>query len=338
MPSRATGVSLTERLALGFNPVLPVRDAVVIGKKAESLGYESVWFHESLFQRDVFSYLTSVLLSTSRLKVASGAINTFTRHPLTSAATFASLSELSGGRAIMGLGLGSFPTIPNIGYKIFPVSETKPLQRIKEYVAISRSFWAGEKLSFRGEFYTAEKLQPDFKPGHGVPIYIASLSELTQRYAGSSADGAILSPSVATTRTTGAMVEHVRAGERAAGRTADKATYLLTSVDEDGGKARDAVRGFYFFLYQLGDVIKPESLQEYGVGPEEVARFREAWKRGDPAAKSLVPDKAVDALTVAGTPREARSRIEEYRKAGVDLPILMPIGNVNYAIESLAPS
>ncbi len=329
---------MTERLALGFNPVLTVKDAVAIGKRAESLGYESLWFHESLFQRDVFSYISSVLLSTSRIKVGSGAINTFTRHPLVSAATFASLSEASGGRAIMGLGLGSFPTIPNIGFRIFPVSETRPLQRIKEYVTISRSFWAGEKLAFKGEFYTAEKLQSDFKSGYSVPIYIASLSERTQRYAGSAADGAILSPSVATPRTTGTMVDHVREGERAAGRTIDKASYILTSVDEDGKKARDAVRGFYFFLYQLGEVIKPESLVEYGVGLDEIGRFREAWKRGDPGARNLVPDKAVDALTVAGTKTEARARIEEYRRVGVDLPILMPIGNVNYAIESLAPS
>jgi len=329
---------LTTRLALGFNPVLLVRDAVEIGKKAESLGYESVWFHESLFQRDALSYISAVLLATTRIRVGSGVINTFTRHPLTSAASFASMSELSGGRAIMGLGLGSFPTVPNIGFKIFPVSETRPLQRIKEYVSISRSFWAGDKLAFKGEFFTAEKMQSDIKLGFKVPIYIASLTERTQAFAGAEADGAILSPSVATPRTTGNMVDHVRVGEKRKGRTVDKASYLLTSVDEDGKKARDAIRGFYFFLYQLGEVIKPESLESYGVSVAEIELFRAAWKRGDPAARSLVPDRAIDALTVAGTPDEARSSIEEYRRVGVDLPILMPIGNVNYAIESLAPS
>jgi alkanesulfonate monooxygenase SsuD/methylene tetrahydromethanopterin reductase-like flavin-dependent oxidoreductase (luciferase family) len=134
------------------------------------------------------------------------------------------------------------------------------------------------------------------------------------------------------------MVDPVRVGEKRKGRTVDKASYLLTSVDEDGKKARDAIRGFYFFLYQLGEVIKPESLESYGVSVAEIELFRAAWKRGDPAARSLVPDRAIDALTVAGTPDEARSSIEEYRRVGVDLPILMPIGNVNYAIESLAPS
>jgi 5,10-methylenetetrahydromethanopterin reductase len=329
---------VSARLALGFNPVLPVRDAITLGQKAERLGYESVWFHESLYQRDVFSYLSAVLLSTSSLRVGSGAMNTFTRHPLTAAATFASLSETSGGRVMMGLALGSFPTIPNIGYKIFPVSGTRPLQRISEYVKIVRGYWAGERLSFRGEFFTAENLQADFKLEHHIPLYIASLSALTQSFAGSHADGAILSPAVATAETTAGMVRNVSVGESSTGRRVDRASYLLTSVDEDGERARDVIRGFYFFLYQLSDVIKPEVLHGYGVKQEEVERFRSAWKKGESGAGKLIPRAAIDALTITGTPSEARARIEEYRKAGIDLPILMPIGNVNYAIESLAPS
>ena len=114
------------RLALGFNPALPVNDVVKIAAKAEAAGYESIWMHESLFQRDIVTYLSSILNATSKLKAASGVINTYTRHPVV-AATFATLSELSSGRAIMGLGLGSFPTIPKIGMRIFPVKETRPV-------------------------------------------------------------------------------------------------------------------------------------------------------------------------------------------------------------------
>lgn len=329
---------MAARLALGFNPVLTARDAIAQGQKAERLGYESVWFHESLFQRDVVTYLSSVLLSTSRIRVASGVLNTFTRHPVTTAATFASLSELSGGRVVMGLGLGSFPTVPKIGFKIFPVSETRPLRRIIEYVRIVRGFWAGENLSFKGDFFTAENIQFDGKLEHKIPIYIASLSPQTLGFAGAHADGAVLSPALTTVETTARMVEQVRTGERLAGRAVDKASYLLTSVDADGAKARDVVRNFYFFLYQLSDVIKPETLEGYGVSRDSIERFRAAWKRGAAEeARGLVPNAAIDALSVAGTPQEARSRIEEYRRAGIDLPILMPVGNVNYAIEALAP-
>jgi 5,10-methylenetetrahydromethanopterin reductase len=329
---------MVARLAIGFNPVLTVKDAVSAGIMAESLGYESMWFHESLFQRDAVSYLSSILLSTTRLKVGSGVINTFTRHPVAAASTFATLSETSGGRAIMGLGLGSFPTVPKIGYKIFPVSETKPLRRISEYVQIVKAFWAGESLAFKGEFFTAENIKSEVNLSHPVPIYIASLSERTLAFAGAHADGAILSPALTTAAATARMVEHVRSGERAAGRTVDKASYLLTSVDPDGAKAKAVVRNFYFFLYQLSEVIKAESLEGYGVKLESIERFRAAWRKGAAEeARSLVPQAAIEALSVSGTREEALARIAEYRRAGVDLPILMPIGNVNYAAEALAP-
>ena len=328
---------MTGRLALGFNPVLPISGAVKIAQAAERLGYESIWFHESLYQRDVFSYLSAVLLSTSKIVAGSGALNTFTRHPLTAAASFASLSETSQGRVRMGLGLGSFPTVPNIGFKIFPVAETHPLRRISEYVEVVKGYWAGDKLDFRGEFFTAYNIQSDFR-SPAVPLYIATLSPKTQRFAGSHADGAILSPALATTETTSRMVGNVEAGESSAGRKVDKASYMLTSADEDGQKAREVISKFYFFQYQLSDVIKAEVLEGYGVRAEDLDRFRAAWKSGSPEASNLVPKAAIDALAVAGTKAEVRSRVEEYLGVGVNLPILMPIGNVNYAIESLAPS
>jgi 5,10-methylenetetrahydromethanopterin reductase len=326
------------RIALGFNPTMPVAEAVKIAQKAEESGYESIWFHESLYQRDVVTYLSAILGATKELKAASGVINTFTRHPVTSAVTFGTLSELSRGRAIMGLGLGSFPTIPKIGYKIFPVAETRPLRRIGEFVSIARMMWSGEKVAFRGEFYTAEDLQLGFKLDYKVPLYVASLSAQTLRFAGANVDGAILSPALNTVETTRRMASFVAEGERSKNRRVDKASYIVASLDPDVAKARDFVRGYYFFLYQLSEVIKVEALQNYGIREETLTPMKEAWKKGDLAeAKRMVPETAIDALALTGTPDAARDRLAEYLKAGVDLPIIMPIGNVDYAIDVMAP-
>lgn len=332
------GGSLDLRLALGFNPVLPVREAIRLGQKAEKEGYDSLWFHESLYQRDVVSYLTSIILSTNTLKVGSGVLNTFTRHPVTVAATFASLAELSGNRVILGVGLGSFPTVPKIGYKIFPVEETKPLRRISEYVAMVRRLWSGELVNSKGDFFTAQGLQLDVKFNYKVPLYIASLSHKTLGFAGAHADGAILSPALNTVETTRKMVEWVKEGEDTNGRTVDRASYILTSLDPDPSKARDAVRGFYFFLYQLAEVIAKGDLERCGMNPELMERLRAAWKKGNVGdAKALVPDSAIDALALSGTVQEAKERLMAYTKAGVTLPILMPIGNIDYAIEAMSP-
>jgi alkanesulfonate monooxygenase SsuD/methylene tetrahydromethanopterin reductase-like flavin-dependent oxidoreductase (luciferase family) len=119
----------------------------------------------------------------------------------------------------------------------------------------------------------------------------------------------------------------------------ERASYMLTSVDRDPQKAVDTVRDYYFFVYQLSEVVRPEVLAPYGVTEETLQPMKEAYKKGNLVdAKRLIPDEAIEALTVSGSRDHALDRIEEYRKAGVTLPILMPIGNVDFATTSLATS
>jgi len=324
------------RLALGFNPVLSIGDSIKLASKAEGLGYESIWIHESLFQRDVVTYISAMAARTSRIRLGSGVINTFTRHPVTAATTFATLSEASQGRVTLGLGLGSFPTIPLIGHQIFPVEKTQPLRRIREYVQVVKLVWGGEKVEFEGEFFKVHNLTLGFKVDGKVPIYIASLSPKTQAFAATVADGVILSPALNTAWGTEKMVENVKRGEARSGRSVERASYMLTSLDSDRAKASQAVRDYYFFVYQLSEVVRPEVLAPYGITEERLRPMKEAWKKGDlPEAKRLVPDEAIEALTITGDGDHAQERLKEYARAGVTLPIAMPIGNLDYAMSEL---
>jgi 5,10-methylenetetrahydromethanopterin reductase len=326
------------RLALGFNPVLSVQDAVKIAVKAEAAGYESIWMHESLFQRDIVSYLSLMLTSTKTLKAASGVINTYTRHPAVAATTFGTLSEFSNGRAVMGLGLGSFPTMPKIGQRIFPVKDTRPVKRVSEYVQLVRALWSGENVNFHGQFFQAENLQLGFKVLNQIPIYIAGLSSDLLELAGRVGDGALLSPALATVEMTRRMSSSVKRGEASLSRKVDKASYMMTSVDPDGNKARETMKGFYFFLFQLAEVIKPKDLEPYGITEEQLTPMKQAWKKGDiTGAKTSTPNEAVDCLTLTGTKETVQRRLNEYMSADVDLPIIMPIGNIEYAISALSP-
>jgi 5,10-methylenetetrahydromethanopterin reductase len=327
------------KLALGFNPVLGIEEATGIARNAEQLGYHSLWMHESLFQRDVVTYLSAMASETDKIRLGSGVINTFTRHPVTAATTFATLSELSGGRVTLGLGVGSFPTIPLIGHQIFPVEKNRPLRRIKEYIQVVKLVWEGNRVEFEGEFFKVHNLTLGFKVDGRVPLFVASLSPKTQAFAATVADGVILSPALNTVWGTERMLENVKRGEAKRGGTVERASYMLTSVDHDPRKAAQVVRDYYFFVYQLADVVRPEVLAPYGVTEEHLRPMKEAWKRGDvPEAKRLIPDEAIEALTITGTGDHALSRLREYDKAGVTLPIAMPIGDVAYAMSELSPT
>jgi len=66
---------------------------------------------------------------------------------------------------------------------------------------------------------------------------------------------------------------------------------------------------------------------------------RDAWRKKDlGAAARAMPDGVLDALTLTGRPEDCIDRLSDYRKAGVELPIIMPIGDVNAAIRTFAPS
>jgi 5,10-methylenetetrahydromethanopterin reductase len=313
-----------------------MQEASRIASGAEGLGFDSVWMHESLFQRDVVTYISAMAGATNKIRLGSGVINTFTRHPVTAATTFATLSELSGGRVNLGVGLGSFPTIPLIGHQIFPVEKTRPLRRLKEYIQIVKMVWEGNKVDFDGEFFQVHNLTLGFKTS-GTPVFVASLSPKTQAFAATVADGVILSPALNSARGTEKMVENVKRGEAKRGRTVERASYMLTSLDPDPAKAAQAVRDYYFFVYQLAEVVRPEVLAPYGISEEQLKPMKEAWKKGDlPEAKRLVPDQAIEVLTITGDGDHASDRLKEYSTVGVTLPIAMPIGNVGYAMKELA--
>src|SRR5207245_11410504 len=93
-----------------------------------------------------------------------------------------------------------------------------------------------------------------------------------------------------------------------------------------------------FLAYRIRAVGTARARENAGVREETLRPLKGAWKTGDRAeAKRRVPDAAIDALAITGTPDQAMERVREYVKVGVDLPILMPIGNVEYAMEAMAP-
>src|SRR5262249_48958797 len=123
--------------------------------------------------------------------------------------------------------------------------------------------------------------------------------------------------------------EHLAVGAARAGRSVDQieiASLLPTSIDRDRKKAYDRLRpvlSFYVGFFPRYQRVVREA--GFGSQADVVAA---AFKRGDQAgALAAIPDEMVAALTVAGTAADARARIAEYRRSGIELPILMPAAN-----------
>src|SRR3712207_2296012 len=97
---------LVHRIGLGMAARGEVSDVVGWAEDARRRGVESVWIHDSYFERDAVSYASAIAAQVPEIKVAMGALNPFTRHPVLVAMTVSAIDEMAPGRVILGMGTG----------------------------------------------------------------------------------------------------------------------------------------------------------------------------------------------------------------------------------------
>jgi 5,10-methylenetetrahydromethanopterin reductase len=167
-----------------------------------------------------------------------------------------------------------------------------------------------------------------FCPPEPIPIYLAPMREQMLRLAGRIGDGVVLSAGVTASHTVKSL-GWVAEGARAAGRDPAilrAAGYLLTSVSADGRKAVEAVREKLAFL--LRNKFLNENIRSSGIPINQEAIVAAVARRDLDEATRLVPDDAVEAFAVAGTPRHCRERLESYVQSGLSELILFIAGGV----------
>ena len=159
------------------------------------LGFDGVFAFEGI--GDVFVPLTLAAAATD-LTVYSNVAIAFPRSPMHLAYTAWDLQKLSGGRFMLGLGTQVRANIE----RRFSSQWSRPVERMTELVeatkAIFRCWQDGERLDFRGEFYTFTLMQPTFNPGPNPfgppPILVGALGPKLTRAVASTADGLLLHP------------------------------------------------------------------------------------------------------------------------------------------------
>ncbi len=320
-----------DRYGLAFLGAPRVPEMVELARLAEDAGCESVWIAETRITRDGFVPAGAIAARTSQIGIGTGIVNVFTRGPVLSAISFATLDEASGGRAIAGLGAGSPLVLAAQGQGF-----EKPLTRLREYVEVQRLLLRGGPVHYQGETVRLEGAQLEFEPFRAdIPVHLGVTGPKALELAGEIADGAMLNGFLPPDYVRRARAR-IAAGAARAGRdqaAIDISMAMITAVDPNGAAARDAARPFVaMYMTRM-----PNIAAEMGFGDELLARVRSAVADGGiEAGLPYVTDAMVTAVTVAGTPDECRARIADYRAAGVGLPILFPLGDLRSAIELIA--
>ncbi len=170
------------------------REALDLVRLAETLGFDSAWVSEHHGAGD--GYLASLLptlaafaAATEHIKLGTGVMLTPFHHPLRLAEDAAAVDLISGGRLILGVGLGWREE----EFRMFGVPIGERLRRTIETVEILRRAWTGERFSYEGKAFSFDRVQvtpPPARPG-GPPIYLGGMADAAISRAGRLADGYI---------------------------------------------------------------------------------------------------------------------------------------------------
>ncbi len=329
-------------LTLGTRQDVDDGETVALVTRADELGYDTVWTGEA-WGRDVFTVLTMIACHTRNLRVGTGIATVFSRTPAMIAQSIASLDIVSRGRAVLGLGTSGRRVVE--GWH--GVSYQRPLERTAEYIRIIRLALSGQRVDFEGEMFRLARFRLPFMPVRtNIPIYVASLGPRNLALTGELADGWL--PTWVHLDHLPGMKDEVRAGAEGAGRTIDQvstAPYILCHVARDSeemDRGRRLVGGHMaYYIGGMGDYYH-RLFSRYGYR-DECDRIRGAWRSGDRAlAASLVSDDMLDKVAVLGDADECRAKLDAYRAAGADVPVVsFPHGcspdEAMRTLEALAP-
>lgn len=308
------------RIGVAFSGGLTASEIVECAERAEALGYESVWVAEG-HGGDQFAILAACALRTRRVRLGTAISSVFVRTAPTIAMAAATVDELSGGRFVLGLGSSHRVQVgPEHG-----VEYARPIDRVRDTVAVVRTLLREGEVRHEGETVRIEGFRLWFRPLRAEPpIYLSALFPRMLEVCGEAADGVILTRS--TLAAVPAARARIAAGAERAGRdpAAVEVTSLLpASVAPDREAALAAARpGLAFYA---GFFPRYRRLLAESGFPGEAAAIASAWAADDPAAAArAVSDEMIAATGIAGAPDECRERLDAYRGAGLDLPIISP--------------
>ena len=289
------------RLA-AFNPAVRTLDeSVKRAQAAERLGYESVWTTQMPDARDAALVLAAYANSTERVKLGTGVLPIYTRHPTAMAQMAATLDEMSHGRFILGIGISHKVTVEGM----WGLSLREPVDAMREYLTIVRSILREGGSSVDGAHFTARGVYSGPRR-EGMPIMISALNPRMLELAGEQADGVVLYMCTAA-YVRDQVVPCVRKGLEKAGRSLDGfeiVAALPVCLTSDRSAALDVFRK---------TVARYASLPYY-------RKMMDASGLKSELDAEPVGERVLDELAGIGDEEQVRDVIRRYREAGVTLP------------------
>jgi 5,10-methylenetetrahydromethanopterin reductase len=299
------------KFSVMFTGMYSMSAVAQMAKRIEDYGFDELHVADDLVFRPAWPMLTVAAQHTSRIKLGPFIVTPQVAHPVYHASNLAALDELSGGRAICGMGRGGFN--PLIGIQGPP----KAIKMLKEAYLMMRRMLSGDRTPFDGEFFKGTRdLYFQYEIARrDVPVFIGTWGPKMARMAGGVAPG-IKADCVADPGYLRQLGAQMAAGAAESGRDASKLDLIVGPLCCVSRDRELATRTIKEMLALLQPFLAPMT-HNVGISDEEIAATAEAFNSGDVArAVSMVSDKAVQAFSLTGTAADVIPQIEALIDAG----------------------
>ena len=301
-----------------------LEDAPAHARRLEQLGVDGAFTFEG--PHDVFTPLILAAGATTTLELATNVAIAFPRNPVQLAHQAYDLQLLTHGRFSLGLGSQVRAQVE----KRYGASFDRPIARMRELVGALRAIFAtwetGERLNFRGEFWSHTLMPPMFNPGpnpYGPPsIALGGLGPQMIRLASEVADGVLVMPFNTATHFASRSVPAIDEGLARGGR--DRSSLIVTGevivccgrTEEEMETARVAGRwllSFYASTPAYRPVLESEGWGELQPELNELSKSGR-WEE----MPGLIDDRMLAALAAVGSPKEVALDIADRFGGQVD--------------------
>ena len=278
-----------------------------LARVVESYDFHELTVHDIVWWRPVWPILTLLAEHTERVLVGPDVTHPYLRHPADTAANIAALDELSGGRAILGLGAGSM--LDALGIRI-----EKPVRAVRETAELTQRLLARDRTPFRGELFRAEEQAQFFwePPRPRVPVFVGAYAPAmvadAPRWADELRPPGIWSPDF--------FLDVRRRAREAAG---DPSFRVGCDVWVSVGSDRDAARalGRRILAQFLPLPVFAPQVEFHEIDAREVNAVRTAMAAGDVGhAAREISDRTLDTFVASGDARDIVKGLEELVEAG----------------------